>query len=695
MAGRRTLRQVKRTAWYSAILVGVLALPSVPVIAALRFAFAVEDIQADSWAAHGIAIDVTETAADVLALSIELAELSLPDDYGSVHGLRLTCPNALHDAGGWACGDGRLQVDDSPLQAQDATWQGTYAPEGDAQLTIPKLALAGGEVAITLTRHDDAWTLRVQPKRVALARIGPLGRALELPRDWQIKGRTSGSLEITGAAASPQRLSAELAFDQWSYASPDGLQAAENINAKLHIDAQRDIADWRFDARLAWPGGALYSDPLYLDAAQGAIEATVTGRWSQDPARLNLDSWSVLLAQTAHVSGTGRFGGAEMAVEDLTIAAQSDDAGRLYRRLLQPFLIGSAVDDMQVGGQVGVVLHFDSRGVEQAGLQLHDLALSDQRGRFTLGRTSGSVAWERDREVSVSRLEIADAALYRIPTGGFAIRARFAGERFELLEPVVVPLLGGEVALDSFVLNGALVADSATRWQASASLHGVSLEQLTAALQWPPFGGVVTGQLRDMRYADQVFTIGGGLEMSAFGGEVRVTGLRIQEPFGAAPVLSADATLRGLNLEALTNTFSFGRIEGQLDGDVEGLQLVGWQPAHFGMHLYTPAGDDSRHRISQRAVENLTELGSGIPAGLSSTVLSVFDEFRYDRIDLRIALDGERAQIDGLARPDGGYYLVKGAGLPRIDVIGRNRSVAWKELVERLRQIRVEGAQVK
>ena len=177
--------------------------------------------------------------------------------------------------------------------------------------------------------------------------------------------------------------------------------------------------------------------------------------------------------------------------------------------------------------------------------------------------------------------------------------------------------------------------------------------------------------------------------------EVRVTGLRIQEPFGAAPVLSADATLRGLNLEALTNTFSFGRIEGQLDGDVEGLQLVGWQPAHFGMHLYTPAGDDSRHRISQRAVENLTELGSGIPAGLSSTVLSVFDEFRYDRIDLRIALDGERAQIDGLARPDGGYYLVKGAGLPRIDVIGRNRSVAWKELVERLRQIRVEGAQVK
>jgi hypothetical protein len=37
---------------------------------------------------------------------------------------------------------------------------------------------------------------------------------------------------------------------------------------------------------------------------------------------------------------------------------------------------------------------------------------------------------------------------------------------------------------------------------------------------------------------------------------------------------------------------------------------------------------------------------------------------------------------------------VRGAGLPRIDVIGRNREVAWKDLVQRLRNIRLEGARV-
>ena len=63
-------------------------------------------------------------------------------------------------------------------------------------------------------------------------------------------------------------------------------------------------------------------------------------------------------------------------------------------------------------------------------------------------------------------------------------------------------------------------------------------------------------------------------------------------------------------------------------------------------------------------------------------------------MDLKVLLQGEVAQLDGLARTDGGYYLVKGAGLPRIDVIGRNRSVAWKDLVERLRRIQVEQAQI-
>jgi hypothetical protein len=34
--------------------------------------------------------------------------------------------------------------------------------------------------------------------------------------------------------------------------------------------------------------------------------------------------------------------------------------------------------------------------------------------------------------------------------------------------------------------------------------------------------------------------------------------------------------------------------------------------------------------------------------------------------------------------PSGGYYLVKGKGLPRIDVIGNARRVDWPRLVQQL-----------
>ena len=62
---------------------------------------------------------------------------------------------------------------------------------------------------------------------------------------------------------------------------------------------------------------------------------------------------------------------------------------------------------------------------------------------------------------------------------------------------------------------------------------------------------------------------------------------------------------------------------------------------------------------------------------------------------MRIRQQGNRAWIDGIPAADGGYYLVKGAGMPRIDVIGRNREVAWSDLLARLKSIRIKGVQVK
>jgi len=43
--------------------------------------------------------------------------------------------------------------------------------------------------------------------------------------------------------------------------------------------------------------------------------------------------------------------------------------------------------------------------------------------------------------------------------------------------------------------------------------------------------------------------------------------------------------------------------------------------------------------------------------------------------------------IAGRERPDGGFPIVRGGGIPALDVIGYNRRVDWQELVDRIQRV--------
>jgi hypothetical protein len=114
--------------------------------------------------------------------------------------------------------------------------------------------------------------------------------------------------------------------------------------------------------------------------------------------------------------------------------------------------------------------------------------------------------------------------------------------------------------------------------------------------------------------------------VQAFDGKIVVHNLRIDELFGPAPRLAADILLKDLELAALTHTFAFGEIEGRLSGSINRLHLENWQPIYFEAELATPEQDHSRHRISQRTVANLTDLGGGMATSMiSRLMLQLFD----------------------------------------------------------------------
>ena len=169
---------------------------------------------------------------------------------------------------------------------------------------------------------------------------------------------------------------------------------------------------------------------------------------------------------------------------------------------------------------------------------------------------------------------------------------------------------------------------------------------------------------------------------------MRLSDLRLERPFDDWPRLFANIELENLDLEQVTSAFSFGRITGRIGGQITGLELFNWMPVAFDAALATPANDRSKHRISQRAVENIGSLGgssAGITAALSSGFLRFFEDFNYDRLGITCRLRNEVCLMGGVAPADGGgYYLVKGSGVPRIDVIGNRKRVDWPRLVRQL-----------
>lgn len=173
-----------------------------------------------------------------------------------------------------------------------------------------------------------------------------------------------------------------------------------------------------------------------------------------------------------------------------------------------------------------------------------------------------------------------------------------------------------------------------------------------------------------------------------FNGEVVLRDVYIHDLLGYAPELGLSAEIQRLDLDPLTQAFDFGRVQGRISGHVRDLVMVDWSPVRMDLELMTPERDRGRRRISQRAVENITELGGGLQAAASSVFLRVFENFSYRRLGFRCELRGEVCTASGVAdRPDSGFVLVQGGGIPQIQVIGYNRRVDWPELINRLATI--------
>jgi hypothetical protein len=332
-------------------------------------------------------------------------------------------------------------------------------------------------------------------------------------------------------------------------------------------------------------------------------------------------------------------------------------------------------------------------------VELDGLDVDEPDGALAFTNLRGRVRWyddstrtvvakddAREAEAFTTRLAWDRGRLYGIAFGGAALKLTTSGRGFRLLEPALIPVLDGGLAIDTLRMRH---IGAPNMWlRLDARVEPISVALISKALGWPEFGGTISGRIPNASLDADVLTFGGNLEASVFGGRVVASEVRLESALGRHPKLATNVSVRNLDLQQVTGTFSFGEITGRLSGDVTGLELFDWQPVRFDARFATPADDRSRKRISQRAVQNLSSIGGnggGVAAALQTGFLRFFDTFPYKRLGLACRLENDVCTMSGVGPArGGGFYIVRGSGLPRIDIIGNGERVAWSRFVEQL-----------
>ena len=703
-AKRSLLRRYEFTARAIATLVLIVigATIATRVRAIEEMALSIDEIAGDGWVATGVAVDLgliderSQARATVGRLHLATFKQTLKD-------VRIECTKLEVTAETIACSKGRVLADWPALGKQSLTARLRYGRrDGSLDVALDGMQIGTGRASLQVSLRQARWNGQVTLRKVPIERLTQLAKDFSLPVPT-LAG--TGHLDMTasarGAQAKLDEAQLEASLLELTANNESGSLATDKLSLQLQATLRGSQADWQFDVDVRSAHGQAFAQPIFLDLSVHPLSVSARGRFKEG-GTLTLQRFVFEHTDVARGSGTAQIEfDHEQPVRDLQLQLASLQFPGAYESYLQPLLLDTSFKALQTAGSIDGVVRVENGQPQQIALNFADVTVDDGTGNLNLSALGGRWRWRaeppstaRDGDderaasaaTELSQLQWSGGALLGLQLGPSELQFTTRGRQFRLMRPARIPVLDGSIDLDTFRVRN--VGMHTVAFLVDATLQPISVQKLCKAFGWPEFGGRIGGAISKLRMREGIVTLGTTLRAQVFNGEVSISDLRLEQPFGQWPRFSSNIALDRLDLEPMTEAFSFGRITGRVSGYIHGLQLFNWVPTEFDARLFTPPDDRSRHRISQRAVENIGSIGgggAGVTAALSSGFLRFFDDFNYDRLGISCRLQNEVCVMDGIApAANGNYYLVKGKGLPRIDVIGNSRRIDWPRLVQQL-----------
>lgn len=698
-AGRDPHRSsTHRFNWILAMLMIVIATAAIAVD---DVGFEVERIDGAGWSAEGLVIRV-HLPERATSASATITRVRLPGQAGELRDLRIECPSVEISTATIACRNARIAAVLPTVGPQALAGTIVFGrSSGALAIDLNGLKIGGGQARIAGVLNDHGWNGKLDLQRVAVEPLLKLARDLRLSvPELTATGLLTLSLTASGAQTTVRQAHIDAKFTGLTANNAAGSLATDKLSFDLLADVSQSEGDWQFRTDVKSGNGQAYAQPVFLDLGAHPLALGARGKWSSD-GTLSLDAFEIDHRDVARGQGTAQVRFAdEQPLRALTLNLKSLQFPGAYESYLQPLLLDTNFKSLKTSGRIAGDIVIEHGAPQRIGLKFAAVTVDDGNRNLVLNDLNGDWHW-RDRQDATdidpenddeppqsqdSALRWTGGALLNLDLGASELRFNTQGRQFRLLQSAHIPVLDGAIDLESFRIRNA--GEPNVAFIIDATVQPISVRQLCRAFGWPEFGGRIGGVISKLRMREKIITLGTSLQAQVFDGDVKISDLRLEQPFSQWPRFYSNIALNDLDLELVTGAFSFGRITGRLSGEIKGLQLFNWTPIAFDAHLFTPPEDRSRHRISQRAVQNIGSIGgggAGVTAALSSGFLRFFDDFNYDRLGLSCRLENEVCHLEGVApAPNGGYYLVKGKGIPRIDVIGGARRVDWPRLVQQL-----------
>lgn len=608
-------------------------------------------------------------AAATGSLSLRIKQIKA-ESLGQIwRDLRWRC--TLQQGAAWQC-DGPVQARGQrglSLQARlDQQGLSLALHDKNVRLGVDMSAQTDTPHRITLTRVPLAWFVPLLQQAAPDLRL--THGYLDAQWHWQ---NTPDGLQLQGP----------LSVQALGLDSRDGRLAAEGMSARGQLTLQGNAGQSRIETELNLDAGEFLAAAMYVQLAQPVQLAL---RLSLGPEGIwQAESLQWKAGDVLDVKGRLRLQpDARMPLREADLEIASGRLDQAHAQYLDSLLGSLGFSNLRLSGGVQANLTWREGRLQNLDARLQAVEAQDGAERFGVSGLTGTLALRAGSSQADSELKLERAHVHGLALGPLQLSLRSAQGGIVLRNPVETRLLGGRLHLQRVVWQPAAQSD---RIEMALKLEQADLAQLSRQLGWPAFTGAISGELPAVRYSNEVLSFEGGLRIGVFSGQVAISQLSMERPFGVAPTLAASLEFSDLDLEPLTGAFGFGEITGKLDGHVHGLRLVNWEPVAFDAALRSVTRRGVSRRISQRAVRDLTEVGGGgIGAGLQNQMLKAFSSFGYSRIGLSCVLANNVCSMGGVGPAEGGgFYIVEGSGVPRVNVIGHSRKVDWPVLLARLK----------